>query len=199
MSTLSALRQTPTSNSRLTGGRQTPNRRRHRQARTGEADFPRREREQDAIPPVRQTLPSDRLVNHSSLITDHESLIVESAEYPNPRTVESLAVRCHRRADGVASPRPLSAVIRDSSKSASQVSRSPAAMSTLSPQRLTPTSNSRLTGGRQTPNRRRHRQARTGEADFPRREREQDAIPPVRRFFDDYFSLEGGTMFLRRM
>jgi hypothetical protein len=86
-----------------------------------------------------------------------------------------------RRAGGVASPRPLSRVIRDSLKSASQVSRSTAAMSTLSAYRPTPSPNSRLTGDRRTPNRRRHRQARTGEADFPRGEREQDAIPPVRR------------------
>jgi hypothetical protein len=45
----------------------------------------------------------------------------------------------------------LSAVIRDSSKSASQVSPSPAAMSTLSAERPTPLLNSRLTGGRLTP------------------------------------------------
>jgi len=55
-----------------------------------------------------------------------------------------------------------------------------AAMSTLSAQRPTPAPNSRLTGDRPTPNRRRQRQARTGEADFPRGEREQDAIPTAR-------------------
>ena len=63
MSTLSAQRQTPPLNSRLTGDRPTPNRRRRRQAGTGEADFPRREREQDAIPSPRllttQKTPTD--------------------------------------------------------------------------------------------------------------------------------------------
>jgi len=47
--------------------------------------------------------------------------------------------------------RPLSRVRRDSCKSASQVSPSAAAMSTLSAQRQTRRLNSRLTGRRQTP------------------------------------------------
>ncbi len=62
-----------------------------------------------------------------------------------------LALRDPRRcAGGVASPRPLSRATRDSTKSASQVFRSPATMSTLSAQRPTPRPNSRLTGDRQT-------------------------------------------------
>ncbi len=54
-------------------------------------------------------------------------------------------------AGGVVSTRPLSGVTRDSAKSASQVSRSTAAMSTLSAQRPTPPPNSRLTGDRPAP------------------------------------------------
>ena len=86
-----------------------------------------------------------------------------------------------RRAGGVASPRPLSRVTRDSPKSASQVSRSdggdeyaisaaanPAAEQSAHRRSANPQPPSAPSG-------------RTGEADFPRGEREQDAIPPARR------------------
>jgi hypothetical protein len=55
-----------------------------------------------------------------------------------------------RRTSEVASPRPLSRATCDSAKSASQVSRSPATMSTFSAA-ADPRPNSRLTGVRQTP------------------------------------------------
>jgi hypothetical protein len=86
----------------------------------------------------------------------------------------------HRRAGGVASPRPLSRVIRDSPKSASQVSRSDGGDEYAISAAVNPAVEQSAHRRSATPNRRRHRQARTGEADFPRGEREQDAIPSAR-------------------
>jgi hypothetical protein len=84
------------------------------------------------------------------------------------------------RTGGLASTRPLSRVTDDSSKSAAQVSRSPAAMSTLPAERLTPPLNSRLTGDRQTPTAGATVRHAPEKRIFHPAKRERDARPPVR-------------------
>ena len=78
------------------------------------------------------------------------------------------------RRERVVSPRPMSRVISDRSKTAPQPSRAASAMSTRTAFGNPPMMTSRLTGARQTPTDAGDRQRSGGGAVFPRGEREQD-------------------------